>query len=319
VLESLLKDAGLNNPVEDGIVTRIDDKYSLVRNIDIFTPLVDDGYVQGKIAACNVTNDIFANNVRTVQGFLAFIGVPTDMPMEIARDILKGMDDFARGIGTRVLGGHTIHNQWPLAGGEAAGIEETAKLVHKRGMKPGDVLFLTKPLGTQPLLAAYRVFADQDDVLNELDEAEIRKGITHAITVMTTSNKAVVDAIHSCDPIPVRAMSDVTGFGLWGTLKQIADQSESVAAIIDKIVALPQAFAVANVFGYNTEQGKSAETAGGMLMAVKQDRVAELQDALVKYRVPHWQVGRVEKKSGTSEVRLAKHVELVTTEYTGTL
>jgi selenide,water dikinase len=244
----LLKDAGFTNPIEDGIVTRIDEKYSLVRNIDVFTPLVDDGYIQGKIAACNVTNDIFANNVRTVHGFLAFLGVPTDMPMEIARDILKGMDDFAKGIGTRVLGGHTIYNQWPLAGGEAAGIEETAKLVHKGGMKAGDLLILTKPLGTQPLLAAYRVFAEEDDVLNELDEAEIRKGIAQAITVMTTSNKAVVDTIHSCDLNPVRAMSDVTGFGLWGTLKQIAEQSDSVAAVIDTIVALPQAFAVANVF-----------------------------------------------------------------------
>jgi selenide,water dikinase len=317
-LEALLKDAGFNNPIEDGIVTRIDEKYSLVRNIDIFTPLVDDGYVQGKIAACNVTNDIFANNVRTIQGVLAFLGVPTDMPMEIARDILKGMDDFARGIGTRVLGGHTIHNQWPIAGGEAAGIEETVKLVHKRGMKPGDVLILTKPLGTQPLLAAYRVLADQDDVLSELDEDAIRKGIAQAITVMTTSNKSVVEAIHSCNPIPVRAMSDVTGFGLWGTLKQIAEQSESVAAIIDTIVALPQAFAVANVFGYNIEQGKSAETAGGMVMAVKPDQVEMLQDALAKHRVPHWRVGRVEKTSGQSEVRLAKHVELVTSEYTGT-
>ncbi len=317
-MEALLKDAGFTNPIEDGIVTRIDDKNSLVRNIDIFTPLVDDGYVQGKIAACNVTNDIFANNVRTVHGFLAFLGVPTDMPIEIARDILKGMDDFAKVIGTRVLGGHTIHNQWPLTGGEAAGIEETAKLVHKRGMKPGDVLILTKPLGTQPLLAAYRVFAEEDDVLNELDEAEIRKGIAQAITVMTTSNKPVVDAIHSCDPNPVRAMSDVTGFGLWGTLKQIAEQSNTVAAVIDTIVALPQAFAVANVFGYDTEHGKSAETAGGMIMAVKPDQVDTLQDALAKHRVPHWRVGKVEKNSGKSEVRLAKHVELVTSEYTGT-
>ena len=266
-----------------------------------------------------MTNDIFATNTRKVHGFLAFLGIPTDMPLEIARDILKGMEDFCKGIGTHVLGGHTIHNQWPLSGGEAAGIEETAKLLFKGGMKPGDILLLTKPLGTQPLLAAYRVFAEGDDVLQELDESEIQKGISQAITLMTTSNKAVVDAIHSCDASPVRAMSDVTGFGLWGTLKEIAEQSESVIAMIETIVALPHAFEVANIFGYDLEHGMSAETAGGMIMVVKPEHIDVMQDALVKYRVPHWRIGHVEKNPGKSEVRFADHVKLETTKYTGTL
>ena len=77
------------------------------------------------------------------------------------------MEDFAQSIGTRVLGGHTIHNAWPLTGGEASGVAKTAEIVFKHGFSPGDVLVLTKPLGTQPLLAVYRIFADGDDVLTE--------------------------------------------------------------------------------------------------------------------------------------------------------
>ena len=315
----MLRDAGFNNPVEDATVTPINDQYSMVRSIDIFTPLVDDGFIQGKIAASNVTSDIFAMNVPSVHGILAFLGVPTDMPIEIARDILRGMDDFAQGIGTRVLGGHTIHNAWPLSGGEAAGVGETAKIVFKQGLLPGDVLVLTKPLGTQPLLAAYRIFAEEDDVLDVLDENAIRRGIDQAITSMTTPNKAAVEAIHACGELPVRAMTDVTGFGLWGVLKEMANQSDGVAAVIDRIVTLPQALEVAEYLGYNTAQGKSAETAGGLLMAVKPERLEELLSALTDYRVPHWQVGSVKEAAGESEVRLASNVETLVVEYTGTL
>jgi selenide,water dikinase len=317
-LSQLLRDAGFNNPVEDATVTPIDDRFSMVRSLDIFTPLVDDGYIQGKIAASNVTSDIFAMNVLNVHGILAFLGVPTDMPLEIARDILRGMDDFAQSIGTRVLGGHTIHNAWPLSGGEAAGVGETAQIVFKQGLVPGDVLLLTKPLGTQPLLAAYRIFAEEDDVLSDLDKGVIRQGIDQAITCMTTPNKTAVEAIHACggDP-PVRAMTDVTGFGLWGVLKEMVEQSVGATAIVDTVVTLPQALEVAEYLGYNTEQGKSSETAGGLLMAVKPDRLEELQSALAEFRVPHWQVGHV--ASGESEVRLAANVEKLVVEYTGTL
>ncbi|MBY8987676.1 MAG: selenide, water dikinase SelD, partial [Candidatus Lokiarchaeota archaeon] len=90
-----------------------------VKSIDIFTPLVDEPEIMGEIAACNVTNDIFAMNVPEVSGMLVFLGINKNTPMNIAEGILKGINRFMeQKINSKVVGGHTIYSEWPLIGGE---------------------------------------------------------------------------------------------------------------------------------------------------------------------------------------------------------
>jgi selenide,water dikinase len=131
---------------------------ALVKTIDIFTPLVDDGYLQGQITACNVTNDIYAMGVTDITGVLVFEAFPSDMPHKIAVDLLKGFHDFCQQLKAPIVGGHTIINPWPLLGGCAIGISHPAKIVYSSTAQPGDSLILTKPLGIQPAMGLYRHF-----------------------------------------------------------------------------------------------------------------------------------------------------------------
>jgi len=111
----------------------------------------------GQIAACNVTNDLFALNALHVSNFSNFMGFPTDIPDGFPEEIIRGMRHFLQKIGTDVHGGHTIYNPWPLFGGSASAVMQKEHLIAKQGAKSGDRLIITKPLGVQPVMAAYSV------------------------------------------------------------------------------------------------------------------------------------------------------------------
>ncbi|GAB4317960.1 MAG: selenide, water dikinase SelD [Promethearchaeota archaeon] len=297
-----MEDVGLFREYEDAAVDPIpgtNPPLSLVRNLDVFTPLVDDPFITGQITACNVTNDIFAANCREVTGFLVFLGVPLEMPPDVPRGILRGIKAFARKIGTRVSGGHTIHSGWPLVGGEACGIEETSKLVPKnRGVRPGDVLLLTKPLGTQPAMAAERVRTNVaqssagilDDVPADLVDAAVR----HAFELMTASLKPVVEAVHALDDWSgLHGTTDVTGFGLVGTVEEVLEGT-GLFARLDQVPVIEGTPEIAEALGYPLEEARSAETAGPMLLVVSPDAVGAVVEQCEIKGVRTWRVGRVE-------------------------
>ncbi|MFX0072245.1 MAG: AIR synthase related protein [Candidatus Hermodarchaeota archaeon] len=105
----------------------------LVKNLDIFTPIVDEPRIQGEIAACNVTNDVFAMNVPEISGMLVFLAVQTTTPNEISEGILEGIKSFMeKKINSEVVGGHTIYSEWPLFGGEASGFLHKDKIIRKK-------------------------------------------------------------------------------------------------------------------------------------------------------------------------------------------
>ena len=104
-----------------------------VKSIDIFTPLVDEPEIMGEIAACNVTNDIFALNVPEISGMLVFLAINQNTPMYISEGILKGVKRFLeQKIDSKVVGGHTIYSEWPLIGGEASGFVNKNDLIRKQ-------------------------------------------------------------------------------------------------------------------------------------------------------------------------------------------
>ena len=112
----------------------------MVKNIDIFTPILDEPKIMGEIAAANVTNDVFALNVSEISGMLIFLGLKKNMPMYVAEGILKGIRNFMENkINSKVLGGHTIYSEWPLIGGEASGFVHKDKGSDTYGRRDDDV------------------------------------------------------------------------------------------------------------------------------------------------------------------------------------
>ena len=307
-LKEILTSAGLPSKAEDCSIIQINPQEKLVSNIDVFTPIHDGPYVMGKIAARNVTNDIFALNAFNVSNFSAFIGVPTDIPKEFPIKIINGMRDFLKDIETDVHGGHTIYNPWPLFGGSASAILKNSEIIHKRGIKGSDRLILTKPLGVQPIMAAYRVLKSDISLLDDYNLDEIKKSIDIGVKCMTTSNRNVVKVIHEGNFFSsIHAMTDITGFGFAGHLGEMLEDS-NLGADISKIPVIPTTDSLAEYFGYRLSEGFSPEIAGPMLLAVDPQEFDNFVHALDDNDVWWFEVGKISNKHQSIKFPEEKHL-----------
>lgn len=282
-----------------------------VKSIDIFTPLVDEPELMGEIAACNVTNDVFAMNVPEVSGMLVFLAVNKNTPMYISEGILRGIKRFMeQKISSKVVGGHTIYNEWPLIGGEASGFVDKNKLIRKHGVKKGDKLLLTKPIGLQPIMAAYRLQKDFPDMLEDYSSKELNKSIEFAINLMTTSNQGVVKTIYTYDDFSfIHAMTDVTGFGFAGHLREMLQNSE-LSAIIEAIPSIKLSKNLSEELGYAFDDCTCSETAGGMLLAIDPSKVEDFSNSLSSNDISNWIVGTIDTKE-VELVRISKEVKQI--------
>lgn len=292
-LLNLLSKLGLNTAAEDCAINEINPDQYLVTNIDIVTPIHDDPEIMGKIAACNVTNDIFAMNATSILNFSCFLGIPFDIPAEIAEGLLRGVRNFVKDLGADIHGGHTIQNPWPLIGGTASAILDKDQIIRKHGLKPSDRLFITKPLGIQAIMAAYRVLNKNPELLAHLDNNKINKTIKIAEKSMTTSNQPIPLAIQEYKLVSwIHAMTDITGFGLKGHLGEMLQQS-GLGADLSKIPVFPTAPELDQEFNYGILDGCGAEIAGGMLIAVDNAKAKDLSESLTKHKVWHLEIGQI--------------------------
>ena len=309
-MNDLLEKTGLSKDIEDAAVVPVPNTDIVqVKNLDIFTPIVDEPDIMGQIAACNVTNDIFAMNVPEISGMLVFLGISTNTPMEIAEGILRGIKYFMeKKIHSKVVGGHTIYSEWPLIGGEASGFVHKDSIILKQGVKKGDRLILTKPIGLQPVMAAYRTLKDFPDMLENYSKNQLKKSIDLAIKIMTTPNQNVVKTIHSLDDFSfIHAMTDITGFGLAGHMLEIL-QNSNLSAVIETIPSIKHSESLSEDLGYDFDECKCAETAGGMLMAVDSLKAENFSNSLSSNGISNWIVGTIDTlKPGL--VRISKNVE----------
>ena len=283
----------------------------MAKNIDIFTPIIDEPKIMGEIAAANVTNDVFALNVPEISGMLVFLGLKNNMPMFIAEGLLSGIKDFMeKKLNSKVIGGHTIYSEWPLIGGEASGFVEKDKLIKKDFVKDGDKLILTKPTGNQAIIAAYRLQKNNPDLLENYSMAEIDKAIDIAIELMITPLKDVVKAIHTYRDISfIHSMTDVSGFGLAGHLREMLQKSH-LSATIKRIPSIMLTRDLAYEFGYKYDECEMPETAGGMLLSVDHKYADEFSERLSsEFGVSNWIVGSIDNLSKPMHVRVAKNVE----------
>jgi selenide,water dikinase len=315
-LGKLLDKAGLSievggdilaGPWENSSVVKIADGIAVLNTLDFFTPMVDEPEIQGRIAGSNVTSDIYALAVTKIVSVLTIMAFPENMPDELAVGMLKGFGDFCREMDAPVVGGHTIRNPWPIIGGAATGIGDPEKIVYTRGAKVGDRLFLTKPLGIAPAMAAYRLRKEEEgrEFLKDVPADLIDAAVAEAIDGMTCSNKPVAEAMQK---VPVHAATDVTGFGLKGHSENMAMLGK-VDIVIDQLAVIKGTPVLAELFGFPLLTGEAKETAGGMLIAVAEENVDDLLDELDKRKIRHWNVGHVVK--GDGNVHVAKNAKVV--------
>jgi selenide, water dikinase len=315
-LGELLDQAGMTDefgpeviagPWENSSVVKIADGIVVLNTLDFFTPMVDEPEIQGRIAGSNVTSDIYTLGVTKIASVLTIMAFPENMPTELAVGMLKGFGDFCREMNAPVVGGHTIRNPWPIIGGAATGIGDPEKIVYTKGAQPGDRLFLTKPIGIAPAMAAYRLRKDNEgkELLEGVPEDVIKAAVAGAITGMTTSNKPVAEVMQK---VPVHAATDVTGFGLKGHSANMAMLSK-VDIVIDKLWVIPGTPLLTDIFGYPLFTGESKETAGGILLSVGREDTDNLQSELDRSKVTYCEIGYV--KEGPGNVTVLKDAKVI--------
>ena len=294
------------SPADDAAVYRLDDETALVFTLDFFPPLVDDPGDFGTIAATNALNDVFAMGGRPLLA-LSIAEFPEDLPRETVAAVLEAADRQVRAAGAILAGGHTIRDKEPKYGLAVVGTVHPDGIWPKAGARPGDALFLTKPLGTGLVLhGAARGLAG---------EAETRA----AVEWMTTLNRDWADVVRAFRP---SAVTDVTGFGLLGHAWEMADRSAvRIVLEAESWPALDGALEVARAGektggdrrnrDFAAEQvsadgvgeeflvlGYDPQTAGGLLISLPADKgpalVAELDARGLFVR----RVGRVEEGDG---------------------
>jgi selenide,water dikinase len=199
---------GLREP-DDAAVWRLDEERAIVVTTDFFTPVVDDAYDYGSIAAANSLSDVYAMGG---QPFLALnvAALPDDLPNEISREIIRGGAEKAREAGVVIAGGHTVKDKEPKYGLVVVGFVDPRKMLSKGGLKVGDALVLTKPLGFGVTTTALKQQkADEHD-------------IAEAVTWMKKLNKT---ASRLANEFGLRGGTDITGYGLLGHGMEMAEAS----------------------------------------------------------------------------------------------
>lgn len=277
---------------------------ALVQTVDFFTPIVDDPYVYGQIAAANSLSDVYAMGGRPLTA-LAIAAFPSEgLDEHVMRDVFRGGLDKLREAGVALLGGHTVRDNEIKFGYAITGAIDPDRVLSNAGARPGDVLFLTKPVGTGVIGTAIK-----------FDRAPAA-AVDAAVRAMVTLNRAAAEALCSL-PGSVHGCTDITGFGLIGHASEMAAASQVTIVIeADAVPLLPGArdlVAANRAGGMKTNQSYfpvslragevdadvllllyDPQTSGGLLAAVAAQRAEEVAHAFAARGVPAVRIGRVE-------------------------
>ena len=196
----------------------------LVQTVDFFTPVVDDPYLFGQIAAANALSDIYAMGARPVLA-LALAAFPTAaLPPEVLEQILRGGADKVAEAGAVIGGGHSIDHDIPLYGLSVTGLAAEAKITRNAGARPGDALVLTKPLGIGVTVSAGRADAIAKEGMTSIFHRQLlpESAMEEAFAVMAALNRPAAEAMEG---FTVHAATDITGYGLLGHAYEMMDAS----------------------------------------------------------------------------------------------
>lgn len=289
---------------DDAAVYRISEELAMIQTVDFFTPVVDDPYLFGQIAAANALSDVYAmgGEPKVALNLAAF---PDCLDIEILGEILQGGADKVMEAGAVLAGGHTISDNEPKYGLCVSGFVNPKSMWKNYGAQPGDILVLTKPLGTGIISTAIK------------GELASEQEIDTALKTMAALNKYARDIaagfeIHSC--------TDITGFGLAGHAMEMAKGSEMTLILhTGKLPVLPgvQEYAqmgLIPVGAYRNREYLEADvlseiagtwqedlvydpqTSGGLMLAVKKEEAVQLLERLAEFDLPGTAIGEVTSK-----------------------
>ena len=294
------------SPADDAAVYKLDDERALVFTVDFFPPLVDDPAIFGCIAATNALNDVFAMGGVPLLA-LSIAAFPEELPNEVLAAVFAAADAQVRAAGALLAGGHTIRDAEPKYGLAVVGTVHPDGIWPKSGARPGDALFLTKPLGTGLVLAGYG-----KGIVGVAEHDE-------AVHWMTTLNAAAADVLR---PFRPNAVTDVTGFGLFGHVHETAERSgvriridASAMPALDGALEVARQgvrtggdprnrdFAAPHVTSDGVDDdllalGYDAQTAGGLLISLSADKALSLEAEFRARELFLRRIGSVEDGAG---------------------
>jgi selenide,water dikinase len=296
---------------DDAAVYRVSDEVAIIQTLDFFTPIVDDAYDYGAIAAANAMSDVYAMG-GDVALALNICGFPPDLPLEITREILRGGAEKVVEAGGVLAGGHTIDDEEPKYGLSVMGTVHPDRVWTKAAARPGDVLVLTKPLGVGIITTALK--GDKADPAH----------VAGAVESMKKLNREAADLIRQ---VGVRAVTDITGFALLGHGHEMAEKSGvRLRFQVEQIPLLAGAREYADLWlfpggtcdnerayedavtfasGIEEEMAQllyTPETSGGLLVAVPPEKVDRLTRLFDEAGHPCWVVGEVVEGRGVEVV-----------------
>lgn len=299
---------GLGEP-DDAAVYRLDDARALIVTTDFFTPIVDDPYQYGAIAATNALSDVYAMGGRPLLA-LNIAALPATLPPAMSAQIILGMAEKVREAGAVIAGGHTIQDKEPKVGLAVIGLAAPDQLLTKGGARPGDLLVLTKPLGTGCITTAAK---------NDRARPEHVIGAVHWMTHLNRDAAEAAVTVGAC------AATDITGFGLLGHATEMA-QASSVTLQIDagRVPLMDGAthYAAQWIFPGGSSANREAyepgvrvtgalpeerlmllydaQTSGGLLIALPADRREDFAAQMAARQALWWQIGQVVERSDVS-------------------
>jgi selenide, water dikinase len=297
------------SPADDAAVYKLDDERAIVFTVDFFPPLVDDPATFGRIAATNALNDVFAMGGTPLLA-LSIAAFPEELPTEVLGSVFTAAAEQVAAAGAILAGGHTIRDAEPKYGLAVVGTVHPEAIWPKSGARAGDALFLTKPLGTGLVLAGH---AKQLVSGTDFDAA---------VEWMTTLNAGAASVLR---PFTPNAVTDVTGFGLFGHAHEMAERS-GVRVVLDLLPALCGAldvaragvrtggdprnreFAPIETDGAAEEQlalGYDAQTAGGLLISLPAEKGLSLRSEFEARGLFLERVGSVAAGAGLAFAPLA--------------
>jgi selenide,water dikinase len=292
---------------DDAAVYRLNDRQAIIQTVDFFPPIVDDAYIYGAIAAANSMSDVYAMGGRVLLA-LNVAGFPREFPRDAVRRIFQGGADKVAEAGGVIAGGHTVVDKEPKYGLCVTGLVHPERVTIKGGLRPGDRLFLSKPLGTGVIATA-----------GKAARAETRH-LEAAIRSMTRLNRGAAEVVSE---MGIRGCTDVTGFGLLGHGAEMVLAGDCGIRIrAEAVPLLPAAmgYAASGNFaggmGRNrtyveglAQDGKLAlritpgipsellgllfdsETSGGLLFSVPAERSREVRQRFAAKGEPVWEIG----------------------------
>jgi selenide,water dikinase len=292
---------------DDAAVYQISDDLAVIQTLDYFTPVVDDPYTYGAIAAANAVSDVYAMGGRVVLA-LNIACMPSDLPANVVIEILRGGADKVREAGGAVAGGHTVDDREPKYGMAVMGLIHPQQIATKSGARPGDALLLTKPLGVGIITTAAK---------GEVAEKWHLQGAVDSMLLLNRIGAEIVPRFH------LKAITDITGFALLGHASEMAEHSKvRLHFRSEHIPLLPGArgYAERGLFPGGSKRNQdyygprvrcapnvpeellmlffTPETSGGLLICVPPPQLQEVTSFMRSQGQAYWIVGEVEPGTG---------------------